>query len=148
MAGYNPKRKKREYSLVNELEGKNQQDVIWMTPKILRMLALGRINIEKEGYQFLDPKFLDTVMLETYEITIKNYWQGVAFDALLAEVSRGSFSLNDHEYQKVVGLANKVKSTFRAYQVAYNGLLKLKNSPSLGNIVSMGQEMRNYSNHY
>lgn len=133
------------YSLKNELVGKNEADIIWMTPKILRMLASRRIDIENEGYLLLDKKVLNTLITTSYEKCIQAMWDRNAYDALLQNIQYGVYIISsEQEWSLVNSYRNKASARYTGYLNAYNGLTELAKTKNLFVLDGLIQNIKPY----
>ena len=144
---YNPKNKK-EYSLLDDVDGKNVKELRWMVPKILRKLASNQINLNEEGFKFLDNKFSQIIIDVAYENAIKYFWDLRSYDALIREIQHGVTIVNEQEYNKILALRNEKRGKFNAYKIANDGFLEVRNFKSFQKVIETSQKMASYKDFY
>lgn len=146
--GYNPNIRKT-FSLAREKEGKNQKDLRFSTPKILRMLALDRIDLENDGHWFFDKILLNTMIDVTRERSERYYWDYQAYCAYIYTLENGIMPPIDRDSgSRVIGNRNDVAAKYNAYATAYKHLTQIKINKSISSVIELGQAIKPYSNYF
>lgn len=146
--GYNPS-VKRIFSIEKEKEGKNQRDIRFIVPKILRMLALNRVDLEKDGHWFFDKIMINTMIDVTREKSERFYWDYQAYHAYIYALEHGIMPPLDRDTgAKIIGYRNDCAARYNAYYTAYQGLNQIKINKSMASVVALTHSLKVHAQYF
>lgn len=146
--GYNPG-VKRIFSLEKEKECKNQKELRYIVPKILRMLALNRIDLEKDGHWFFDKIMINTMIDVTRERAERLYWDYQSYNGYIFGLEQGYLPALDRETgARVIRYRNDIAAKYNAYNTAYIGLSRIKIEKNMVAVAALANALRVHSKYF
>lgn len=146
--GYNPNSKQKYYNLTKELEGKNSKDILWMSQKIIKMLASDRINLDTDGYHFLSKPFTDILINYAYKKVVELYWDTQSYNSLINSAAEGRYIIADQDLHQVVSLRNKKNMSYKAYTLVCQGLTEIRETKNFRLLIQLSQAMKDFKDYY
>ena len=113
------------------------QDIQNQGKRIVKELVKGKYNFETEGKYFLDPKFLENILIfvsNEYEINV------ILFNAL------SEYKNNHPDYPNIGAVHNHINNICYIYSVIHYKLNELKITQNIGSLYDISPMLYNFRN--